>query len=145
MVPWRRRGTVHALKWRESREDAEPFYVVEVRGAGVLVTRTRRRYESVDEVEPSFRAVDDALDDAGPGIERLLVDLRKIVGRNDAEFEAALAPYRRRLLSRFRATGIVVRSTIGRMQLERYLAADGLTATVFEDEEAAMTWLDGGD
>lgn len=136
---------MHALKWRESREDAEPFYVVEVRGTGVLVTRTPRRYASVDEVEPSFHAVDDALDDAGPGMERLLVDLRKIVGRNDAEFEAALAPYRRRLLSRFPKAGLIVRSTIGRMQLERYLAADGISATVFEDEDAAMVWLDGLD
>lgn len=134
---------MHALKWRESREDAEPFYIVEVRGRGVLVTRTGRRYASVDEIEPSFRAVDEALDDAGSGLDRLLVDLRKIVGRNDAEFEVALAPYRRQLLSRFPATGIVVRSTIGRMQLERYLAADGLDATVFEDEAAAMAWLDG--
>lgn len=136
---------MHALKWRESREGAEPFYIVEVRGRGVLVTRTSRRYASVDDIEPSFRAVDEALDDAGPGLDRLLVDLRKIVGRNDAEFEAALAPYRRRLLSRFPATGIVVRSTIGRMQLERYLAADGLDATVFENEAAAMAWLDGDD
>ena len=110
----------------------------------MLVTRTKRRYAAVDEVEPSFAQVDEALADVDPTTMALLVDLRAIVGRNDPEFEAELAPYRRRLLSRFARTGIVVRTTIGRLQLERYLAADGLSAKVFDDPDLAMQWLDGG-
>jgi len=130
---------------RDSQADAEPFYVVEVRGTGVLVTRSARKYTSLSEVEPSFRAVDELLDEVGPTARRLLVDLRKIVGRNDPEFEEALAPYRRSLLTRFPETGLIVRSVIGRLQLERYLAADGLPATVFDNADDAMWWLDSGD
>ena len=109
----------------------------------MLVTRTRRRFEEVHEVEQSFREVDDALVDVDPKSMALLVDLRPVVGRNDPEFEAELAPHRRRLLSRFARTALVVRTTIGRMQLERYLSDDGIDAKVFDDGDAAMAWLDG--
>lgn len=114
-----------------------------MRTYGVLVTRTSRRYASVDEVEPSFRAVQDALAEVDPAKMALLVDLRAIVGRNDPEFETALAPYRRQLLSSFVRTALIVRTTIGRMQLERYLSDDGVAAKVFDDPDAAMRWLDG--
>ncbi len=131
------------LSWRDPDGDGGPFYDVEIRTYGVLVTRTRRRYVTVDDVEPSFRELDEALADVDPSTMGLLVDLRAIVGRNDPEFETELAPYRRRLLSRFARAGLVVRTTIGRLQLERYLAADGISAKVFDDPDAAMRWLDG--
>lgn len=123
-------------------ETAErPFYEVDVRPHGVIVRRTARRYVDISELEPSFAALDEQLAAVSPGASTLLVDLRAIVGRNDAAFETALAPHRRELLRKFARSGLLVRSTIGRLQLERYLAADGMRARVFSDEPEAMAWF----
>lgn len=120
--------------------DERPYYEVEVRPEGAIVRRTSRPYLAIAEVAPSFAALDREL--AGvPRTARLLVDLRAIVGRNDAPFESALAPLRRALLTKFDYTGLLVRSKIGHLQLQRYLAADGVTAVVFSDEAEAMAWF----
>ena len=122
----------------------QPFYEVDLHEHGAIVRRTTRRYADISEIGPSFAAVDVQLRALELGASTLLVDLRAIVGRNDAEFETALAPLRRKLLSRFERTGIIVRTTIGRMQLQRYLAADGLGAEVFSDEGEALAWFSHG-
>lgn len=119
-----------------------PFYEVELRPQGAVVRRTRRRYVDLAELPASFAALDSELDPL-PGESSLLVDLRAAVGRNDGAFETALAPLRRRLLLRFARTGLLVRTTIGRLQLERYLLQDGVAARVFSDEAEAMAWFHG--
>lgn len=123
-----------------------PFYEVDVRPQGAIVRRTARRYLDISELAPSFDALDAqfATMSMSPEVGSLLVDLRTIVGRNDAEFETALAPRRRELLRKFARSALLVRTTIGRLQLERYLAADGITARVFSDEADAMAWFLGG-
>jgi hypothetical protein len=126
-----------------TQDGAEPpFYDVELRRRGAIVRRTTRRYLDVSELAPSFIAIDAQLAELDPGATSLLVDLRAIAGRNDVEFEQALAPLRRRLLRRFARTAIIVRSEIGRLQLRRHLAADGIVAQVFADEAQAMRWFE---
>ena len=120
--------------------DTRPYYDVELLPEGAIVRRTSRRYQDVSAVAPSFAVLDRQLA-ALSSDASLLVDLRAIVGRNDAPFESALAPLRRALLTRFDRTGILVRTRIGHLQLQRYLAADGLRAQVFSDEAEAMAWF----
>lgn len=126
-------------------EADRPFYEVDVRPQGAIVRRTGRRYVDISELAPSFEALDAKFAAMSPSPEvcALLVDLRTIVGRNDAEFETALAPRRRELLRKFARSALLVRTTIGRLQLERYLAADGIAARVFSDEGDAMAWFLG--
>jgi hypothetical protein len=119
-----------------------PFYEVELRTHGAIVRRTTRRYEDLAELAPSFQAIYDRVAVRRPSANAVLVDLRAIVGRNDAQFEAALAPLRRELLSKFARAALLVRTSIGRMQLQRYLEDDGIRAEVFSDEEAAMAWFE---
>jgi hypothetical protein len=121
-----------------------PFYEVEVDATQVRVTRTARRYELVSQVRPSFDAIDDELRTIDPEQCSLLIDLRRIVGRNDPEFEAELAPMRRELLGKFGRAALLVRTAIGKLQLERYLSSDGIEATVFSDEDEAEQWLGDG-
>lgn len=123
--------------------DERPFYEVELHPEGAIVRRTSRRYLDLAELRPSFTAIDRALLGLAPGASSLIVDLRAIVGRNDASFESALAPLRRALLTRFARAGLLVRTRIGHLQLQRYLADDGIDATVFSDEAAAMAWFRG--
>jgi hypothetical protein len=120
----------------------EPFYEVDLRPKGAIVRRTRRRYVDLSELAESFAALRRQLELLPPEASTLLVDLRAAVGRNDPSFESTLAPLRRELLCRFERPGLLVRTTIGRLQLERYLAADGVKAQVFSDEAEAMTWFD---
>jgi hypothetical protein len=123
--------------------DPRPFYEVETWPQGAIVRRTKRRYVDISELSPSFVDLAEHLDRLSPGADTLLVDLRAAVGRNDGEFEDTIAPLRRQLLRRFERSALLVRTTIGRLQLERYLAADGLRARVFSDEEEAMAWFHG--
>lgn len=120
-----------------------PFYEVELRAHGVIVRRTTRRYSDLSELAPSFQAIFDRIAVRRPGASTLLVDLRAIVGRNDTQFEAALAPLRRELLGKFARSALLVRTSIGRMQLQRYLADDGIPAEVFSEEAPAMAWFEG--
>lgn len=120
----------------------EPFYEVELRAQGAIVRRTTRRYLDLDELAPSFQEVYDKLAVRRPSASSLLVDLRAIVGRNDVSFESALAPLRRELLGKFARSALLVRTSIGRMQLQRYLADDGIDAHVFSDEAEAMQWFE---
>lgn len=121
--------------------DELPFYDVELHPQGAIVRRTTRRYLEMSELAESFHALDKAFLTIPTHQSALLVDLRAIVGRNDAEFEGALAPLRRKLLTSFGRAALLVRTGIGRMQLERYLAADGIRARVFADEAKAMAWF----
>ena len=136
-----RRRKLGAL--RGDQED-QPFYEVELRTHGAIVRRTVRRYSDTSEIGPSFAAIDEHLRALPPGASSLLVDLRAIVGRNDAAFETALAPLRRELLRKFERTAVLVRTTIGRLQLQRYLASDGIVAEVFSDEAEALAWFQRG-
>jgi hypothetical protein len=121
--------------------DEPPFYVVELREHGAIVRRTTRRYADISQIGPSFAAVEVQLRALTPATSSLLVDLRAIVGRNDSPFETALAPLRRELLRKFDRTALLVRTSIGRLQLQRYLASDGIEAEVFSDEADALAWF----
>ena len=112
-----------------------------MRPQGAIVRRTTRRYGSLAELAPSFRAIHKQLFGIDTAKVSLLIDLRAIVGRNDPEFEAALAPLRRELLLCFGRVALLVRTTIGGLQLERYLASDGIVARVFAHEPLAMAWF----
>lgn len=116
----------------------EPFYSVSVEGGILVVTRTARRYLDIDDIEPSFEALHAAIDALRPGAPSVLIDLRQVVGRNDPSFEGLIAPQRRRLLRRFRHVVILLRSQAGKMQLARYLRADGFEIPIFMSKTEAV-------
>lgn len=130
-------GTLGAL-------GVDPFYTVARGRGGVIVRRTRRSHTSLDEVGPAFEAIYDALRDLYLPDVALLVDLRDVVGRNDPDFEVAIAPHRRRLMQSFGRAAVLVRSSVGAMQIRRLFAEDGIPVEVFGDEDDALDWLANG-
>jgi hypothetical protein len=96
----------------------------------------------MSEVVPSFDAIDTRLRGHDRSQMAVLVDLRAVVGRNDADFERTIAPLRRGLLVSFGQRAFLVRTVIGRLQLERYLASDDVATEVFSDEGEAFAWFD---
>jgi hypothetical protein len=74
----------------------------------------------------------------------LLIDVRAAPGRNDPEFEQKFVPIRQKLQKGFRRIAILVRSTSGKLQAQRYGRADKLASAVFDDPAAAVAWLEEG-
>ena len=73
----------------------------------------------------------------------MLVDLRAAPGRNDPDFENAMAKQRLELLRGFAAIAILVQTAAGQLQISRIGREDGVDVAVFTDEFTAITWLEG--
>jgi hypothetical protein len=105
------------------------------------VTRSAQRSESVDEITTAFDQAILVLDTLDRRRFRLLIDLRAAPGRNDAEFERAMAPWRSQLMRAFAAVALLVQTPVGELQVGRITREDGADAKVFNDEAKALTWL----
>jgi hypothetical protein len=70
----------------------------------------------------------------------LIVDTRRAIGRSDDAFEATMSELRPRLLGGFRRIAAIVRTAVGRLQLQRLARIDGLSALllVTDDEAEAL-------
>jgi len=73
----------------------------------------------------------------------LLIDLRDSPIRNDATFEETVRPYQERIIKAFGRVAVLIRTPVGRLQVERILAPISATARVFADETAAVAFLSG--
>jgi NADH-quinone oxidoreductase subunit F len=87
-----------------------------------------------------------ALRQAQPIMDRLspqlmLLDLREGPGRNDASFEAAMLPAIGNLLSRFARSAMLVKTAVGRLQLQRLGRETSMPMSVFHDEQEALRFL----
>jgi len=72
----------------------------------------------------------------------LLVDARDAPARNDAAFEEQFARSRRPILAHFARVAVLVRSSVGKLQVTRYGREDGATSQlVFDDEASAIAHL----
>lgn len=111
-----------------------PHYVLEPFGAGHRLTRTEQAFENLAELA----AAHDAL---LPQLTRLrsaplLVDLREAKGRNDPSFEQAMAAYRRTMFQGFPAVVVLVRTAIGKLQVQRHFVEDGLDGALITTSES---------
>ncbi len=100
---------------------------------------------------PTFEALEIAVenqvrtyDSLGRGNRVLLSDLRAIMGRNDSQFEDRVAKLRPKLYGGFRRVGILVRSSVGALQIKRLVQEDGLSRMVMTDETALLEYLLNG-
>lgn len=105
------------------------------------VTRSAQRAQSVDEITAGFDEAIAGLDTLDRQRLRLLIDLRAAPGRNDAEFERAMATRRSQLMRGFAAVAILVQTPVGELQVGRITREDGANAKVFSDEAKALSWL----
>ena len=75
------------------------------------------------------------------GAQLMLLDLREGPGRNDASFEAAMLPAIGNLLSRFARSAMLVKTAVGRLQLQRLGRETAMPMSVFHDEQEALRFL----
>jgi hypothetical protein len=107
----------------------------------VVLERTSVPAGELDPAE-MFAPVDKALATLDRGRYGILIDVRTTPGRNDAEFEQRFAPVRQRLQRGFLRVAIVVKSTSGKLQSQRYARVDNIASNAFDDYAAAVKWLE---
>lgn len=108
----------------------------------VRLLRTDVPYRSAADVAEDMNELQAAMLDLPA--DRLLLDLRGgPAPRNDAEFEVAQRTFRAALHKRFTRIAVLVRSSVGRLQIQRLCREEGLFACVFLDESAAIAHLVG--
>jgi hypothetical protein len=119
-----------------------PHFVATADHTMKLVRYTRTSTPFVDAAE-----IDATLADLGSlaKIERscfrLLLDLREGPLRNVEEVEAALAKHRERMFGGYAGIAILVRSAVGKLQVQRVRRKDPVQGNVFQDEVAALAYL----
>jgi hypothetical protein len=104
-------------------------------------TRSAEPFASVADAERMFLD----LAAANAGVARaelaLLSDIRLAPGRNDEAFESAVALRRNELFGGFRRRATLVRTLVGKLQMQRLNRSSILSTEVFDDEAAAITYL----
>jgi hypothetical protein len=122
----------------------DPYMRVDIDPEKHLVRQVRsaRRYEDIDTLKRSISAILARMTPLDRGEYVLLQDMRAPRGRNDPEFEAALAALRTSLSTGFQRVAILVSTNVGRLQVQRYLDVDQLPAKAFLDEQTALRWLE---
>ncbi len=91
--------------------------------------------QSHDEIARALRRLSPA---------RLLIDLRDAApaGRHDAAFEHGGREARKRLVRGFEPVAFLMRTSAGRLQVQRLLREDDIDGRAFLDESEALAWLD---
>jgi hypothetical protein len=120
-----------------------PYWILE-RDPGASYFRMRRTSKpleasddysrDLEKVKPIFRAVNTSY--LG-----LLVDVRDGPIRNDPDFENAARPYQELMLNAFGRVAILVKTPVGKMQMQRIVAVVAPKVPVFDDEQAALAFM----
>ncbi|UQA55985.1 hypothetical protein [Polyangium aurulentum] len=105
--------------------------------------RTERPWPSLEALESSYASLIAAADRFGRRGRVMLSDLRAAPGRNDPAFEAAVFAIRPRLYEGITKIAVLVRTTIGALQVKRHVQKDGITRLVTTDEGEALAYLLG--
>ncbi|WP_257456919.1 hypothetical protein [Archangium lipolyticum] len=119
--------------------------LVDERRGIVRTIRSSAPFTSLEELEGIFTRLGESLDALGRSRYGLLADLRAGPGRNDPEFEAIMEQrHRPRWIGGFRRVGVLVRSTVGVMQIQRHARSDGVERMISKDEDELLKYLTQG-
>lgn len=120
----------------------EPWLSIEAHPRGVVrVVRHHVPFASLAELERAYGGVVEALDALPRARRALLVDLRAAPSRNDPAFERTIAPLRKRMWEGFARRGVLLRSAVGKLQIERHAAQDGVSVSAFHELDDALRAL----
>ncbi|MBK9264560.1 MAG: hypothetical protein IPM54_32840 [Polyangiaceae bacterium] len=111
------------------------------RGPLVRMVRSDLQFQSLDALERCVAEMIRTLDSIGRDGRVLFSDLRAVQGRNDPAFEERMAKLRPRLYEGFVRVGILVRSSVGALQIRRLVMQDGRACMVMTDEAALLEYL----
>lgn len=121
----------------------DEFMTISLDSNGPLVRQVRSDvpFRSFDALERSVGQVIRLFDEIGRGNRSLLCDFRAVQGRNDPQFEERMVKLRPRLYGGFIRVGVLVRSSVGALQIKRFVQEDGIPRVVMTDEAALLEYL----
>jgi hypothetical protein len=122
-------------------EDAWAVVSLDASRGLVRYTRTALAYGSLVEVARSFDGVRGIGTRITPGL-KLLVDVRLAPPRNDPAFESRSMAALQGLAQKFTRVATLVRTAVGKLQTTRLAKERGTDAHAFDDEAAALAYLD---
>jgi len=114
------------------------------RGPLLRGVRTDRPWPSLEALESSYDGLIAAIDRFGRRGRVMLTDMRAAPGRNDPAFEAAVGVIKPRLYAGMARIAVLVRTSIGALQIKRLVQEDGIERLVTTDEGEALSHLLGG-
>jgi hypothetical protein len=133
-----------SLSGRELFRDAYIVVRLDAGGRVVRLVRSAVAYQDIPSLVASFEAVIVALDRVSRKGRVMLFDTRAPSGRNDPDFEAAMARLRPRIDRQFGRIGVVVASAVGSLQIRRWVSADGIERLVGTSETEVLDALLAG-
>lgn len=107
----------------------------------VRLVRSEKPFASVPEMEACFAQLLPIMDALDRSRYVLLSDVRAVPGRNDPDFEAVFSRMRPLWLGGFRKVAVLVQSTVGLLQVQRYARSDGIVRRVSTDEAELLKYL----
>jgi len=110
----------------------------------VVTRRGEKPFTSVEELEAIFADFANALDRLDRARYALVADIRAAPGRNDPLFESVMQRLSPRWLGGFRKVGVLVKSTAGLLQAQRYARKDGISRLTSNDEAEMFRYLTDG-
>lgn len=108
----------------------------------VVITRFEVHYNSVIELNETFAKMELAIANVARPRTALLIDSRLAPLRNDPVFEAAFDANRRKMIRGFKKIGVLVKTAVGRLQIQRHSKIDGIPMGVFTDISEALAYLE---
>jgi hypothetical protein len=117
---------------------------IDLKGPLIRSVRSDVPFPTLEDLELAVSKQVRTFDEVGRENRVLLSDLRAAIGRNDSQFEDRMAKLRPRLYGGFRRVGMLVRSSVGALQIKRLVQEDGLSRMVMTDEGALLEYLLNG-
>jgi hypothetical protein len=114
---------------------------IDPKGPLVQSVRSDLPFPTLEELERSVSDMIRIYDEIGRTGRVLLSDLRAVNGRNDEAFEQRMLKLRPKLYGGFLRVGILVRSSVGALQIKRMVREDGLERMVMTDEDELLRYL----
>ncbi|HLM72349.1 MAG TPA: hypothetical protein VK459_06650 [Polyangiaceae bacterium] len=108
----------------------------------VIVTRFPLHFDSVVELNDTFSKMELAVQGVVKQRSVLFIDSREAPLRNDPVFEAAFEANRRRFIRGFRKVSALVKTAVGKLQIQRHSKIDGIPIGVFTDPGEALAYLE---
>lgn len=114
---------------------------------GTSVVRFKRLSETSDDpaiARTSMQQMLDALNQIDRANHCLLMDMRDGPTHHASpEFERVLGEFRPKIMGGFAKVAVLVKTSVGRLQVSRMAREDNLTVRIFDDEAEALAFLTG--
>ncbi len=110
-------------------------------GRIVRMQRTAKAFPTPEDMSRIYVDVLRILDKISKAGRGMLLDARAPMGRNAPEFESVMNDFRAKALPGFARIAVLVQSTLGKLQSQRYSRIDGISRLVTDDEAQAVQYL----